>query len=102
MYSIFLTDNRPEQRVQNRFVWFSKWVLERRTYQTLSRDSRLCRDTLQHIFYQLLEQPSRIKIIKRDHIHLRIDATYFAKFCLICYQDGSDGYTQLLRFTDGE
>jgi transposase-like protein len=33
---------------------------------------------------------------------LRIDATYFAKFCLVCYQDDFDGYTQLLRFTDGE
>jgi len=99
---IFLTDNRPEQRVQNRFVWFRKWVLERQTYQTLSRDSGLCRDTLQRTFYQLLEKAPRIKIIKRDHVHLRIDATYFAKFCLVCYQDDFDGYTQLLRFTDGE
>jgi hypothetical protein len=76
--------------------------LERQTYQTLSRDSGLCRDTLQRTFYQLLEKAPRIKIIKRDHVHLRIDATYFAKFCLVCYQDDFDGYTQLLRFTDGE
>jgi len=31
-----------------------------------------------------------------------MDGTYFNNFCLICYQDNSDGYTQLLRFTDGE
>lgn len=83
-------------------MWFRKWVIERQTYQTLSRDSGLCRDTLQRTFYKLLEKAPRIKIIKRDHVHFRVDATYFAKFCLICYQDDSDGYTQLLRFTDGE
>jgi hypothetical protein len=62
----------------------------------------LCRDTLQRTFYQLLEQAPRIKIIKREGVHFRIDATYFAKFCVVCYQDDYDGYTQLLRFTDGE
>lgn len=31
-----------------------------------------------------------------------MDATYFSKFCLVAYQDDVDGYTQLIRFTDGE
>lgn len=31
-----------------------------------------------------------------------MDATYFENFCLICYQDNQDGYTQLIRFTDSE
>lgn len=31
-----------------------------------------------------------------------MDATYFEKFCMVCYQDNEDGYTQLIRFTDGE
>lgn len=31
-----------------------------------------------------------------------MDATYFEKFCLLCYQDDEDGYTQLIRFSDGE
>lgn len=31
-----------------------------------------------------------------------MDGTYFAKFCLVAYQDNFDGYTQLIRFTDGE
>lgn len=31
-----------------------------------------------------------------------MDATYFEKFCIVCYQDNQDGYTQLIRFTDGE
>ncbi|MBB1287415.1 transposase [Flavisolibacter sp. BT320] len=33
---------------------------------------------------------------------MRLDATYFEQFCLLCYQDHEDGYTQLIRFTDGE
>jgi hypothetical protein len=33
---------------------------------------------------------------------LRIDATYFKRFCALCYQDHEDGYTQLVRFSDGE
>jgi len=49
-----------------------------------------------------LEQSPHIKIIKRERVHLRIDGTYFEKFCMICYQDNEDGYTQLIRFTDGE
>ncbi|HYO06953.1 MAG TPA: transposase [Phototrophicaceae bacterium] len=31
-----------------------------------------------------------------------MDATYFEQFCLLCYQDHEDGYTELIRFTDGE
>lgn len=31
-----------------------------------------------------------------------MDATYFKQFCVVCYQDGEDGYTQLIRVTDGE
>ncbi len=99
---ILFTNNRPEQRVQNRFVWFRKWVIERQTYRTLSQESGLSRPTLQRTFYKLLERSPRLKVIKREQVHLRIDATYFAKFCIVCYQDDYDGYTQLIRFTDGE
>jgi transposase-like protein len=31
-----------------------------------------------------------------------MDATYFKKFCVVCYQDDEDNYTQLIRITDGE
>ncbi len=99
---IFFTQNRPEQKIQNRYVWFKKWVLERQTYKTLTRDSGLSKDTLQKTFYVLLEHAPVVKIIKRDDVHLRIDATYFKQFCLLCYQDDEDGYIQLFRFTDGE
>lgn len=95
-------NNRPEQRVKNRFVWFKKWVLERQTYKTLSRDSGYSKDTLQRTFYLILEQSPKIKIIKRSKVNLRMDATYFSQFCLVAYQDEQDGYTQLIRFSDGE
>ncbi len=54
------------------------------------------------MFYAYLQQSPEVKIVKRSRVHLRIDATYFNRFCLLCYQDHEDGYTQLIRFTDGE
>jgi hypothetical protein len=88
--------------LENRFVWFRKWILERQTFKTLSRDSRLSIDTLQRTFYFYLEESPDVKILKRERVHLRIDATYFKRFCALCYQDHEDGYTQLVRFSDGE
>lgn len=99
---ILFTQNRTEQRIKNRFIWFKKWVLERQTYKTLCRDSGYSKDTLQRTFYTILEQSPILKIIKREKVNLRMDATYFAQFCLVAYQDDFDGYTQLIRFTDGE
>ena len=99
---ILFTRNNPEQRLENRFIWFKKWILERQTFKTLSRDSDLSIDTLQRIFYSFLERSPKVKILKRSNVHLRLDATYFEQFCMLCYQDHEDGYTQLIRFSDGE
>jgi len=99
---IFFTRNDKKQRQENRFIWFRKWILERQTFKTLSRDSGLSIDTLQRLFYYHLTQSPTVKIIKRKDVHLRLDATYFEQFCLLCYQDHTDGYTQLIRFSDGE
>ncbi|RYY67039.1 MAG: transposase [Chitinophagaceae bacterium] len=99
---LLFTRNNAAQRRKNRFIWFRKWVLERQTFKTLSRDSGLSIDTLQRTFYAFLAQAPTVKIRKQSRVHLRLDATYFGQFCLLCYQDGEDGYTQLVRFTDGE
>lgn len=99
---VFFTRNDPGQRLENRFIWFRKWILERQTFKTLSRDSGLSIDTLQRTFYFYLEASPEVKILKRERVHLRIDATYFKRFCALCYQDHEDGYTQLIRFSDGE
>jgi hypothetical protein len=99
---VFFTRNDPSQRLENRFVWFRKWILERQTFKTLGRDSGLSIDTLQRTFYTYLDESPDVKILKREKVHLRIDATYFKRFCALCYQDHEDGYTQLVRFSDGE
>ena len=99
---IFFTRSDPDQRLHNRFIWFRKWILERQTFKTLSRDSGLSIDTLQRIFYSFLDRSPKVKIVKRENVHLRLDATYFEQFCMLCYQDHEDGYTQLIRFSDGE
>jgi hypothetical protein len=99
---VFSTRNDRGQRLENRFVWLRKWILERQTFKTLSRDSGLSIDTLQRTFYTYLEESPEVKIIKRERVHLRIDATYFKRFCALCYQDHEDGYTQLIRFSTGE
>lgn len=83
-------------------MWFEKWILERQTFKTLSRDSGLSIDTLQRLFYAYLKTSPTVRILKRSNVHLRVDATYFRHFCLLCYQDHEDGYTQLIRFSNGE
>lgn len=99
---ILFTRNAPETKFQNRFIWFKKWILERQTFATLSRDSGLSKKTLQRLFLTYLEHSPEVKIIKRKNVNLRIDATYFRQFCVVCYQDDLDGYTQLIRVSDGE
>lgn len=89
-------------KYSNRFVWFRKWVLERQTYKTLQRDSRLSKDTLQKTFCYFLGRAPVTPIIHHDTIHLRVDATYFKNFCVVCYQDDLISYTQLFRFSDAE
>lgn len=88
--------------MNNRFIWFKKWILERQTFKTLSRDSHLSKDTLQRTFYKWLEKAPEVSILKNEEVYLRIDATYFEQFCLLCYQDHHENYTQLLRFSSGE
>ena len=95
-------NSTPWIKYKNRFVWFRKWVLERQTYSTLQRDSGLSKDTLQRTFYYFLDKAPTTPIICREHINLRIDATYFKQFCVVCYQDHELSYTQLFRFSDAE
>jgi Transposase, Mutator family len=76
--------------------------LERRTYANLQRDSGLSKDTLQRLFYRFLNEAPITPLIHHDNIHLRVDATYFKRFCVVCYQDDTISYTQLFRFSDAE
>ena len=69
---------------------------------SLQRDSGLSKDTLQRLFYRFLKDAPVTPLIHHDNIHLRVDATYFKKFCVVCYQDDIISYTQLFRFSDAE
>ncbi len=62
----------------------------------------MSKDTLQKIFYYFLNKAPLTPIIHHDNIYLRVDATYFKKFCVVCYQDDILSYTQLFRFSDAE
>lgn len=68
----------------------------------MQRDSGLSKDTLQRPFYHFLAKAPLTPIIHHDMVHLRIDATYCKRFCIICYQDDLLSYTQLFRFSDAE
>ena len=52
--------------------------------------------------YYLLNRTPVTPIIHHDNIYLRVDATYFKNFCVVCYQDDTISYTQLFRFSDAE
>ena len=96
------SSNDKMQTIENRFVWFEKWVLKRQTYKTLHRDSGLSKDTLQQTFYHFLDQAPLTPIIHHDNVYLKTDATYFKRFCVVCYQDDLLSYTRLFRFSDAE
>ncbi len=55
-----------------------------------------------NVYFMYLKRSPTVSIIKREHVHMRMDATYFKHFCMLCYQDHEDGYTQLIRFSTGE
>jgi hypothetical protein len=57
---------------------------------------------LQRTFYHFLAQAPVTPIIHHDNVYLRVDATYFKRFCVVCYQDDLLSYTQLFRFSDAE
>ena len=98
---ILFTNNDRLQTIENRFIWFKKWVIEKQTYKTLQRDSGLSKDTLQRTFYHFLKKAPLTPIIHHDNVY-RVDATYFKQFCVLCYQDDFLSYPQLFRFSDAE
>ena len=99
---IFFTNNRPEQRLRNRFCGLGNGCWKDRLIRLFAERQWILQGYAAKDFYQILESSPVLKIIKREKVNLRMDATYFAQFCLVAYQDDLDGYTQLIRFTDGE
>ncbi|MCG2792816.1 MAG: hypothetical protein L6262_04615 [Weeksellaceae bacterium] len=81
---ILFTRNRAEQKIKNHLS---------------GSKNGYWKDTLQRRFYKIFEQSPTLKIIKREKVNVRMDATYFAQL-LVAYQDDFDGSTPLIRFTD--
>lgn len=87
----------------NRFVWFQKWIIGRRTLDDLVIESGYSRSTLQRYFREFLSTPPVLSIRPSEKVNLIIDGTYFSnKICLILYRDNTLKFTQLYRFSDGE
>jgi hypothetical protein len=89
--------------LNNQFVWFKKWVMERQVYPTLVRDSKNSQSSLQRLFKQYLQSAPAVKIKSKSRVHLLIDGTYFSNgLCLILYYDHDIRYVQLYRETNKE
>lgn len=89
--------------LQNQFVWFRKWVMERQVYKTLIRDSGMSQSKLQRLFNKYLSTPPQNIVRSKSNVHLLIDGTYFTNgLCLILYYDKDLQYVQLYRNTNKE
>jgi hypothetical protein len=89
--------------LSNKFIWFKKWVLQRRTIAELSAESNYSVRSLKSLFDTYLQQAPTHKFFPSEQLNLLIDGTYFSNnICLIIYRDNTIKFTQLYRITDGE
>lgn len=89
--------------LNNQFVWFEKWVMERQVYKHLVRDSGMSQSKLQTLFKTYLSSALTVAIKSKENVHLLIDGTYFSNgLCLILYYDHDIRYVQLYRHTNRE
>ena len=72
-----IVNNATMYGLNNRFIWFKKWVIGRQTFQSLSAEGRYSKVTLQRTVYKFLAQAPLIKIRINRELHMRIDGTYF-------------------------
>jgi AraC-like DNA-binding protein len=88
---------------KNRFIWFEKWVNERRTIEQLSTESNYSARTLKTYFHDYLQKAPVWTVYPSEKVNLLIDGTYFSNnLCLILYRDNTIKFTQLYRLTNGE
>jgi hypothetical protein len=100
---ILFTNNSPEQRHANHFSWFKKWVLQKDTFEVLTKESGYSKSKLQRIFRCYLSSPPTFIIHQKLRLNLIIDGTYFTEgLCLIIYYDSKLKYSLLYRFSSNE
>ncbi len=89
--------------LNNQFVWFKKWIIERQVYKYLVRDSGMSQSSIQRLFNQYLKSAPTVAIRSKNKVHLLIDGSYFTNgLCLILYYDHDIRYVQLYRETNQE
>ena len=99
----YLTHKNEGVKLNNQFVWFKKWVIERQVYKYLIRDSGMSQSGIQRLFNKYLKSAPTVAIRSKNKVHLLIDGTYFANgLCLILYYDHDIRYVQLYRETNQE
>ena len=87
----------------NRFIWFEKWIKDRRVYRTLSVEMQISNRSISRLFKKFLEQAPQIPVKSKKHVHLLIDGTYLPNgLCLILYYDHDIRYVQLYRTSSQE
>lgn len=100
---IFFTSENAGVRKSNRFIWFKKWVIGRRTIEELSEESKYSTRTLKRYFNNYLSQMPILSVYPSKNVNIIIDGTYFSNgICLVIYRDNTIKFTQLYRLTDGE
>ncbi|MDQ2721269.1 MAG: transposase [Bacteroidota bacterium] len=87
----------------NRFIWFGKWIADRRVYRTLNAEMQMSNRSISRLFKKFLEQAPQIPLKSKGLVHLLIDATYLPNgLCLILYYDHDIRYVQLYRTSNQE
>ena len=100
---ILFTSQNKSVTISNRFIWFEKWVIKRRTIDDLVKESGYSKRTLKRYFQDNLSKPPKLSIYPSEKVNLLIDGTYFSNgICLVLYRDNTFKFTQLYRFSDGE
>ncbi len=99
---MFTNENQPVS-LSNKFIWFNKWIVKRRTIDDLVKESGYSSRTLKRLFNIYLSKPPTLSIYPSEKVNLLIDGTYFKNgICLVLYRDYHIKFTQLYRLTDGE
>lgn len=100
---ILFTSKNKGVSESNRFIWFKKWVIGRRTIEQLVTEIGCSERTIRRLFYGYLSHPPKLSIYPSQKVNLLIDGTYFSNgICLVLYRDATIKFTQLYRFSDGE
>jgi len=82
---------------------FRKWIIGKRTFGDLVKESGKSASTLQRIFKEFLANPPRAKIQANSKCYLVIDGTYLKNnFCILNYLDNGLKYLQYYRTVERE